>query len=430
MAHPPHTATETIAAIKAGTLTAEDNTQALLSTIEAREPDVQAWAFLDRGLALQQAKGVDQLTAKSAFPLVGVAVGVKDIIDTADMPTENGTPLDAGRKPQADADVVARLRRAGALIMGKTVTTELAFLQPSKTRNPVNIEHTPGGSSSGSAAAVAAGMVPLALGTQTNGSVIRPASFCGVYGFKPTHELFSRKGVTQEAQTLDTVGVFARSLEDVSAVTDVLAEGQPGYRHYPRRAPKSPRFAFVKTPVWHLADKTAQDALTAFCESLGSACDTVELPPAFEAGIALHRAVMVTEMAMNYRHYEERDASQLSEMLRKTLAEGREVRAVAYAEAIAARETLYAAYCDAVSGYDAVITLPARGAAPKGLGATGDPVFCTTWTYLGVPALSLPLLEADGLPLGVQLVGYRHDDRALLAAASSLVELTQTGRAS
>src|SRR5208337_4615109 len=264
------TALEAVDAIRAGRITASAYAAALLSRIETRESEVQAWQHLDPQYALEQAARLDARGDLSSLPLAGAAIGVKDIIDTADRPTENGTVLDAGRRPAADAAVVRLLREAGAVIMGKTVTTELAFMHPSKTRNPHHAEQTPGGSSSGSAAAVAAGMVPIALGTQTNGSVIRPASFCGVYGFKPTRDLFPREGVLEEAGSFDTVGVFARSLADIAAVTQVLA-GDAGKAADYLRAAQSPgraRFAFVKTPAWQFAEEATKQAFEETAKAL------------------------------------------------------------------------------------------------------------------------------------------------------------------
>src|SRR3954463_9336142 len=255
--------------MREGLLTAEELVQSCLERIRQLEPAVQAWHFLDEAHALEQAKAADE-RRRSGQPggtLNGIPVGIKDIIDTADMPTENGTLLHHGRTPRQDAAVVRQLRAAGAVIMGKTVTTECAYFTPGKTRNPHNPEHTPGGSSSGSAAAVAAAMVPLALGSQTAGSVIRPAAFCGVYGFKPTHGLIPRTGVLQLSRTLDHIGLFARSIEDIALVTEELVgyhEGDPDtapraripFRAIAAEAPPiEPMFAFIKTPHWEKASE-------------------------------------------------------------------------------------------------------------------------------------------------------------------------------
>ena len=306
------TALETVEAIRAGRMTASACTAALLSRIEACEGEIQAWQHLDPPQARSQAASLDARDDLGSLPLAGVAVGVKDIIDTADMPTENGTVLDAARRPSADASVVRLLREAGAVIMGKTVTTELAFMQPARTRNPRNVERSPGGSSSGSAAAVAAGMVPIALGTQTNGSVIRPASFCGVYALKPTNGLFPMDGILKEAPTFDTAGIFARSLEDVAAVAQVLAKGGakasaiPDYLQAARDALPEARFAFVKTPAWTCAEDSTKSAFADLATALGPACDELILPPEFDRAIALHRTIMIAEIALNLGRYYDR----------------------------------------------------------------------------------------------------------------------------
>src|SRR5574341_2052257 len=274
-------------------LTSEELVGACLERIREREPAVQAWAFLDEQHALAQARAADETRREGqpVGPLHGIPIGVKDIIDTADMPTENGTVLHQGRTPRTDAAVVARLRAAGAVIMGKTVTTECAYFHPGKTRNPHNPEHTPGGSSSGSAAAVAAGMVPLALGSQTNGSVIRPAAFCGVLGFKPTHGLIPRHGMFRLSRTLDQVGLFARAVEDLALFAEQLLgydERDPDTRPRARipfvevtaeEPPLPPMFAFVKTPHWERADEELKAAFAELIQHLGDGVEEVDLVP-------------------------------------------------------------------------------------------------------------------------------------------------------
>jgi Asp-tRNA(Asn)/Glu-tRNA(Gln) amidotransferase A subunit family amidase len=417
------TALRAAEAIKAGKTSATDYIAALIRRIEEKEPDVQAWQYFDPTLARTQAQALGVRPDLKSLAFAGAAIGVKDVIDTSDMPTENGTPLDAGRQPDKDAAAVQLLREAGAIIMGKAVTTELAFMHPSKSRNPHNPGHTPGGSSSGSAAAVGAGMVPIALGTQTNGSVIRPASFCGVFGLKPTFGLFPRDGVLEEAGSLDTVGVFARSLEDIAAVTQVLAQdaGKADYAAAARKKSEGVRFAFVKTPAWAFAEDAAKHAIANAVQSLGKSCDISDLPASFNDVIACHRIIMLSEMALNYGHYYDRGKTELSAAMCEAIETGRTFLATDYARARRAQERLYEEYRAFAAPYGALLTLPAPGPAPHGLGATGNPVFCTLGTYLGVPALSLPLLEVSGMPLGIQLMGLRHGEEWLFGAAAALL---------
>jgi Asp-tRNA(Asn)/Glu-tRNA(Gln) amidotransferase A subunit family amidase len=314
--------------------------------------------------------------------------------------------------------------------MGKTVTTELAYMQPSRTRNPRNLDHSPGGSSSGSAAAVAADMVPIAIGTQTNGSVIRPASFCGIFGLKPTKGLFPTEGILEEAATLDTAGVFARSLDDVAAVAQVLAKeckerpAAANYLQAARQPLPGARFAFVKTPAWPIAEESTKKAFADAVAALGPACEELVLPPEFENAAALHRTVMFAEIALNYGRYYKRGKDRLSPLLRETIEAGRAIGAVDYASALRERERLYRRFEALLEPFDAVLTPAAAGTAPLGFETTGNPIFFTLWTYLGAPALNLPLLAIDGLPLGIQLTGLRYGEEKLFQAASSLILAT------
>ncbi|MFB3820342.1 MAG: amidase [Candidatus Methylomirabilales bacterium] len=427
------TACEAARLIREGAIGAEQLAQACLARIRATDGDVQAWTYLDPEHVLAQARAADEwrLGGRPTGPLHGLPVGVKDIIDTADMPTEHGSVLYAGRTPSRDATVVARLRAAGAVIMGKTVTTEFATYAPGKTRNPHNVEHTPGGSSSGSAAAVAAGMVPLALGTQTNGSVIRPAAFCGVYGFKPTHGLISRHGILRTSRTLDQPGVFARSVEDLALVAEQLAgydEADSDTRPRARiplcrvaaeEPPLPPLFAFVKTPHWDRAEPETREAFHELVTELGDRVEELELFPSAREAWDWHRTIMEAEMALNLEREWEKGRDRLSESLRAQLARGRAVPALDYQRALARIEPLHASFVELFEQrYDAILTPAAPGPAPKGLESTGDPVFCTLWTLCGMPAVSLPLLQAgSGLPMGVQLVGPRLGDARLLRTA-------------
>ena len=427
------TASEAARGMQGGLLTSEELVQACLERIRATEPAVQAWTFLDEAHALAQARAADERrrSGQPAGPLNGVPVGVKDIIDTADMPTENGCALHKGRTPSRDAAIVAMLRAAGAVVLGKTVTTECAYFFPGKTRNPHNPEHTPGGSSSGSAAAVAAGMAPLAVGTQTNGSVIRPAAFCGVYGFKPTHGLIPRSGILKLSRTLDHVGVFARGIEDLALIAEELVgwdEDDPDTRpraRVPFRAiaqeppPVEPMLAFVKTPHWDKASGEMKDAFAELVQALGDRVEELDLSGSAAEAWSWHKTIMEAEMAANLEKEWTAGRDQLSAPLRALIERGREVRAVDYQRALRGIPALIEGFEDLfLERFDAILTPAAPGSAPKGLGSTGDPAFCTLWSLAGMPAVTLPLMQdSGGLPIGAQLVGRRGFDGRLLRTA-------------
>jgi Asp-tRNA(Asn)/Glu-tRNA(Gln) amidotransferase A subunit family amidase len=429
-------ARDAVRALQDGAFSAEQLMQACLARVDEVDGMVQAWTFLDREHALAQARArdLDRSEGRPTGLLHGVPVGIKDIIDTCDMPTEDGTVLHAGRTPADDATVVTLLRAAGAVIMGKTVTTECATYSPGKTRNPHDPERTPGGSSSGSAAAVAAGMAPLALGSQTNGSVIRPAAFCGVYGFKPTHGLISRRGVLRLSRTLDHVGMFARSIDDLALLTEVLAGWDAGDSDTQLRAttpfreiaaqepPLEPLLGFVKPPVWDRASEETRAAFEELAEQLADRIVQIELPPSTAEALEWHRTIMEAEMAANLDREFEQGAGRLSESLRAQLQRGRELRALEYQRALARIPLLNEGFAEMYERCDAFITPAAAGTAPEGLASTGDPAFCTLWTLCGMPALSLPLMQGEGgLPLGVQLVGPRGSDARLLRTSRWLV---------
>lgn len=427
------TATDTARQIAGGLLSSEDHVRACLARIEETEPTVQAWAHLDAEFALEQAREADlrRMRGLPCGPLHGVAVGIKDIIDVAGLPTEDGTVLHAGRLPRHDATVVSRLRAAGAVILGKTVTTELASYAPGKTRNPHDPEHTPGGSSSGSAAAVAAGQVPAALGSQTNGSIIRPASFCGVYGFKPSFGLVPRGGVLRLSRALDHVGVLARSLEDVALLTECIAgcdesdpDTQPPRARPPLAAvlaqepPMPPKLALARTPFWDRLEADARGAFEELAESLGSHAEPFELPESAARAIDWHRTIFEADLAASLELEYDRGAEKLSASMRGQIERGRQVTAVDYHKALARIEIVNAGFEELFDRFDAIVTPATLGTAPKGLAATGDPLLATLWTYCGMPAVSLPLARGEsGLPLGMQLVGARGDDARLLRTA-------------
>jgi Asp-tRNA(Asn)/Glu-tRNA(Gln) amidotransferase A subunit family amidase len=367
--------------------------------------------------------------------LFGVPVAVKDIIDTIDFPTGCGSPLHDGRYAVADATVVRRLRGEGAVIFGKTVTTEFATFHPGPTRNPHNPEHTPGGSSSGSAAAVAAGVVPVALGTQTNGSVLRPASFCGVYGFKPTLGELPRTGVFEQSPSLDQVGLFARSIEDLALVGEIMTgdDGEDVASH--GRGPRSwlatatsapplpPRFCFVRTPWWGQMDPEAQEACEAFVELMQGVVEVVELPGVVEQAVRWHATVNDVELAhalyFEYHHH----AEGLSPALRQRLEQAYRITASDYLLARNRMPHVACAFDEFFDRYDAILTPAALGAAPAGLAYTGNPIMQTVWTFAGLPSLSLPLLQLSGnMPFGIQAVGPRLHDARLMRSANWLVQ--------
>ena len=433
------TATEAAAALSSGALTSEQLVQSCLTRIAARDGMVDAWAHIDPQRALAEAKLADSKRkdgASALGPLAGIPVAVKDLIDTADAPTEYGSAVFKGRQPKEDANVVTQLKAAGAIILGKTVTTELAFFGPGKTKNPRNPDYTPGGSSSGSAAAVADGQVPLALGTQTAGSIIRPASFCGAIGFKPTFGYVSRSGILEQSAPLDTVGGYARSVEDIALLIDAISA-------YDRRdgdmssAPKPslvqalrgtlshpPRFAFVKSPAWPHADPETKLAFANFAGQFGARCEIVEvaLSADFDGSLRLQQFVQFSDIARNYGPIADKHPDLISEKLKDVIAEGRTLSSADYAAARAERDPLYDALRPILVNYDAILTPASPGPALRGLASTGSPMFNALWTYLGMPCISLPLLETDGMPLGVQLVGARGDDTGLLRVANWLMK--------
>ena len=390
----------------------------------------------DRVVSLQaQHRRGERHRGDAPSPLWGVPVGVKDIIDTVDFPTAFGSSIHEGRYAVADATVVRRLRNAGAVIFGKTVTTEFATFHPGPTRNPHAPEHTPGGSSSGSAAAVASGVVPVALGTQTNGSVLRPASFCGVYGFKPSMGLLPRSGVFEQSPSLDQLGVFARHIDDLALTVEVMS-GDDGLDEAsrgigPRRLrevaraepPVTPKFCFVRTPWWGRLDAQAREAFEAFVELMEGVVTVLELPPVVDQAVGWHRTVHESELAFamqrEYTHHRDR----LSARLREQIERGMAIPALDY---LAARDRIphvAAAFDEYFEHVDAILSPAALGAAPRGLASTGAPLMQTVWTFAGLPALSMPLLNlTDGLPLGVQAVGPMHQDGRLLRACRWLVD--------
>lgn len=419
-----------------GQETVEEFTVKLGQFVDAADQAIKAFAHRDDRVVALQADNLQRGRLAGHLPgeLYGVPVAIKDIIDTIDFPTEFGSPIHQGRYSVGDASVVSRLRAAGAVVFGKTITTEFATTQPGPTVNPHNPAHTPGGSSSGSAAAVAAGMVPVALGTQTNGSVIRPASFCGVYGFKPSRGLLPRTGVLDQSPSLDEIGVFARNLEDIAKVTEIMS-GDDGHdpacgRQAPRRLydvamsdpPLPPKFCFVKTPWWDDVDAEAKEAFEAFVDLMGGCVEYAQLPDIVRNVAPWLATVNEVELAFCLQKEWNHNRDLLSQPLQARIERAMTVAATDY---LAAKDRMFHvmnAFDEYFSTYDAILCPAALGTAPKGLASTGNPIMQTAWSFAGLPCLNLPLINlSNGLPLGIQSVGAYQNDARLLRSSRWLV---------
>ncbi|MFK7879592.1 amidase [Roseobacter sp.] len=430
----PHTLTATEAGqfIASGQLKSVQLVQSCLDQITKTEGAIHAWAYLDPEAALSQAATCDALRQKglATGPLHGIPVALKDIIDTRDMPTERGTPIFKGRQSEDDARIVEYLREAGAVIMGKTVTTELAFVHANETRNPHNPERSPGGSSSGSAAAVAAEHVPLAIGTQTNGSVIRPASFCGTFGFKPTRGTLPRTGVLQTSQSLDQIGSFARSLEDTALLADAIAgydqRDPESYSHArpamakgsKQDAPLDPDFAWFNLPFYDRLSEATSEGFEGVMEIMGDRVTRMDPANQLSNLVAVQARIHEYEIALHLAEVFDGHWDQISETLKPIITRARKISAAEYQDALAVKASAEAFFDDFFIEFDAIIAPAAAGEAPEFGNGTGDPIFCTLWTLAGLPCVTLPLLVGEtGLPIGVQLIGpAKKDDRLLRTA--------------
>jgi len=401
--------------IERGEITPEALVNACLDRIAERDESVRAWAHIDRKLVIEEARALEGAPRESV--LHGVPFGIKDVIETADLPTEYNSPIYRGHRPKADAASVTLLKQAGCLILGKTVTTEFANNHPSQTRNPHNPAHTPGGSSSGSAAAVADFMVPAALGTQTGGSVIRPAAYCGVFAIKPTFGTINRAGTKMLSEALDTIGIMARSADDLGLCMQVLSGRSPASE--PSRAP---RIGFCKTPRWSLADMAMQSHVQNAGRVLANAGAQVrdfELPAGSEQLFDFHKLVMgyETARALGWEYWNH--GEKLSATLKARLDEGWKVTRAAYDQMREHARQCRRALADAMRDVDFLLTPSAPSEAPTSLATTGDPVFNRAWTLFGVPCVTIPGGEGTHrLPLAVQLVGPMDSDMALLRWAS------------
>ena len=413
----------TVQALSDGSLTAHAYCESCLARIRASEGRLRAWVALDDERALTLAAGRDAERTQGGHPgpLHGVPVGLKDVYDTDDLPTEMGSPAFVGNQPGKNAELVERILAAGGYALGKTATTEFAYMHPAETRNPWNTRHTPGGSSSGSAAAVAAGHVPVAVGTQTNGSVIRPAAFCGVVGFKPSLDSLPIQGALPFAESLDQVGVFARAVADAAYFAASLAESG-------RFAPeieglsRPPKIAVLPRFPWNAAEPGAARHLQASLKRLadaGTELKTVALPDDFDEAHRVHRTIMLYEGAREHATRQATYRRVMSAVLNAAIDEGLAMSHDEYRGALVKRAALAELALDLFEDCDALASLPAPGAAPERLDVTGDPSFCTLWTLLGFPALTLPTgLSDGGLPYGMQLAGPAGGDDRLLRVAS------------
>jgi amidase len=402
--------------IAAKKITSEALVRDCLERREARDGEIHAWAYLDAENVIAQARAAD--AGQGGGLLHGVPVGIKDLIDTVDMPTSYGSPVYAMHRPASDASCVALTRAAGGIIMGKTVTTEFAGMQPNGTRNPCNLAHTPGGSSAGSAAAVADYMVPLALGTQTAGSIIRPASYCGVVGYKPSFGLISRVGVKALSDTLDTVGTIARSVTDaayfaaaISGRRELIIDKPPAARL---------RIGICRTYEWKQAQPETVDALESAARRLaaaGAVVGEIKLPPTYANLVQAQTDIMLAEQSQSLAHERLTHWPQLSTRLQGILAAGLKVTHEQYDAAQMLARNCRRTLADVFADCDVLLAPSAPGGAPAGLDITGDPVFSRIWTLLRTPCVTVPAATANGLPVGVQIIGAFGNDAQTLAAA-------------
>jgi len=424
-------ATDAIELMRKGELSSEKYVSAFLEHIEKREPLIGAWSFLDPELAIQQAKEADKRWKnKNAGKLNGLPIGIKDIIDTKDMPTENGSKICKNRKPSEDAYLVNLLKEAGAVIMGKCVTTEFALSGPGKTKNPNDLECTPGGSSSGSAAAVCDNMVPLSIGSQTGGSVLRPASFNGIIGLKPTFGTISRYGMSPISQRLDHPGIYANTINDIDLVASVLFSYDQNdldmiknfkYKN-DEQTSSSPKFAFIKGPVWGYGEQDMQDEITNFVKNSSLNIVDFELDSIFENAAKSHEIIMNGSIARSLSKYYKNEKNKLHPFTISRIEAGMPVSAKDYIDAIENAKLMELSLKKVFKEFDAIITPSAPGQAPRDLMNTGNAIFNGYWTMMGVPAISLPLLRGkDNLPIGIQIITSWKEDSKLLKISEHIL---------
>ena len=429
------TANKLVEKLKEGEISSVEVCTQYIDRIKKFEKDVKAWAHFDKKELLEKAEEADEYrkSGKPLGPLHGLPVAVKDIIGTLDMPTECGTIIRKKMTGSQEAEVVNLLKIAGAIVMGKTETTELAYFHPGKTTNPHDYSRTPGGSSSGSAAAVAAHMAPLSVGSQTNGSVIRPASYCGVVGYKPSYGLISRSGVLKQSSKLDQVGVFGKTVEDVALLAKSLIKKDLYDKdtvHYAagdmlegcKKGPHfEPKFIFYKTASWKKIDKASQKSFEFLIKKFKKNIEVFDTPSYFKEIPKYHQIIHETDMANNFQIHYKKSKKKMPKKLIEAIERGLKYSAKDYAEASDFIKQSYDSYSEVFEDYHGVITPATTGVADKGLKFTGSPEFCTIWTYMGLPTISLPLLTGENdLPLGVQLVGDKLDDIRFLGTANWL----------
>lgn len=414
-------ASEAAEQIAAGKITSEQLVRACLERIAAREPTVGAWTYLDADTAIAQARARDRSTSRGL--LHGIPIAVKDLIDTCDMPAAYGSVIYAGHQPVWDAPCVALARAEGAVVLGKTVTTELAYFQPGKTANPRNPAHTPGGSSSGSAAAVADNMVPLALGSQTAGSVIRPAAFCGVVGYKPSFGTISRSGAKPLSDAMDTLGTLARSVADAA----LFAAAASGRNELVIKSPltAAPKVGICRTHEWPRTQSETQTAMALAISKLGASGVTlidVDLPQQFAGMVQAQMDIMTYEMARSLAYEWHAHRERLSQRLQDLIAAGLALPRARYEAAVTLARNCRRMFAQLFENVDVLLTPSTAGEAPRGLDATGDPLFNRMWTILHTPCVHLPFTQGpNGLPVGLQLVGAIGADRQTLLSADCLL---------
>ena len=421
--------------IRNSDLNSVDLCKSYIEQINKFEKDVKAWAHFDKKLLLEKAEEADEhrRSGKSVGPLHGIPVALKDIIGTYDMPTECGTVLRKGKTESQNAEIVDLLKSAGALIMGKTNTSELAFLAPPETRNPHDYSRTPGGSSSGSAAVIASHMAPLSIGSQTGGSVIRPASYCGVVGYKPSYGLISRNGVLRTSYHLDHIGVFGKTVEDVALLAKVLIKKDSYDKatiHYSsefmleecNKGPMfDPKFIFYKTESWKKIDKKSRESFEFFIKSFKKNIEVFDTPSYFKDIDKYHRIVHETDLANNFQVYYKKSKNKLSKEMQTAISRGMKHSAKEYLDAVDFMSRSYESYKEVFEDYHGVLSPCSTGVADKGLKSSGSADFNRVWSYMHTPAISLPLLQGENnLPLGLQLIGDKYDDQRFLGVANWL----------